>query len=133
MSEKSEVATRQEGQVARQERPSDRTAMLSPVDIVEDKTGITLMADLPGVSNDKLTVRVEGDTLLIEGELALEMPEGMEANWAEIQVPRFRRVFTLSRDLDTSKPDATLKDGVLRLRIPKAEHAQPRKIEVKVG
>ena len=133
MSEKSEVATRQEGQVARQERPSDRTAMLPPVDIVEDKTGITLMADLPGVSNDKLTVRVEGDTLLIEGELALEMPEGMEANWAEIQVPRFRRVFTLSRDLDTSKPDATLKDGVLRVRIPKAEHAQPRKIEVKVG
>jgi len=133
MSEKSEVATRQEGQVARQERPSDRAVMLPLVDVVEDASGITLMADLPGVSNDKLTVRVDGDTLLIEGELAVEMPQGMEATYAEIQVPRFRRVFTLSRDLDTSKPDAQLKDGVLKLRIPKAEHAQPRKIEVKVG
>jgi HSP20 family protein len=133
MSEKSEVATREEGQVARQERPSDRAVMLPLVDVVEDASGITLMADLPGVSNDKLTVRVDGDTLLIEGELAVEMPQGMEATYAEIQVPRFRRVFTLSRDLDTSKPDAQLKDGVLKLRIPKAEHAQPRKIEVKVG
>jgi HSP20 family protein len=133
MSEKTEVATREEGQVARQERPSDRTAMLLPVDVVEDATGITLMADLPGVSNDKLTVRVDGDTLLIEGELALDMPEGMEATYAEIQVPRFRRAFTLSRDLDTSKCDAALKDGVLRLRVPKAAHTQPRKIEVKVG
>jgi HSP20 family protein len=133
MSEKSEVATREEGQVARQERPSDRAVMLPLVDVVEDTSGITLMADLPGVSNDKLTVRVDGDTLLIEGELAVEMPQGMEATYAEIQVPRFRRVFTLSRDLDTSKPDAQLKDGVLKLRIPKAEHAQPRKIEVKVG
>jgi HSP20 family protein len=133
MSEKSEVATREEGQVARQERPSDRAVMLPLVDVVEDASGITLMADLPGVSNDKLTVRVDGDTLLIEGELAVEMPQGMEATYAEIQVPRFRRVFTLSRDLDTSKPDAQLKDGVLKLRIPKAQHAQPRKIEVKVG
>jgi HSP20 family molecular chaperone IbpA len=133
MSEKSEVATREEGQVARQERPSDRAVMLPLVDVVEDASGITLMADLPGVSNDKLTVRVDGDTLLIEGELAVEMPQGMEATYAEIQVPRFRRVFTLSRDLDTSKPDAQLKDGVLKLSIPKAEHAQPRKIEVKVG
>jgi HSP20 family molecular chaperone IbpA len=55
----------------------------------------------------------------------------MEAAYAEIQVPRYRRAFTLSRDLDTSKCEAALKDGVLKLRIPKAEQAQPRRIEVK--
>jgi HSP20 family protein len=131
MSEATEVATSEHGQATGQEER--RAAMMPAVDVVEDDTGISLVADLPGVSNDKLTVRVEGENLLIEGELALDTPEGMEATYAEIQVPRFRRVFTLSRELDTSKCDAALKDGVLRLRIPKVEHAQPRRIEVKLG
>ncbi|MGH8503666.1 MAG: Hsp20/alpha crystallin family protein [Gammaproteobacteria bacterium] len=131
MTETTEVTKREPGQPARQEER--RAAMMPAVDIVEDETGIRVLADLPGVSNDTLTVRIDGDTLLIEGELALDLPEGVEASYAEIQIPRFRRVFTLSRDLDTSKCDAALKDGVLTLRIPKAEHAQPRKIEVKVG
>jgi HSP20 family molecular chaperone IbpA len=132
MSERTDVATTQEGRLTKQER-DDRAMMLPAVDVLEDETGITLMADLPGVSSDKLTVRVDGDTLQIEGELALDTPEGMEGAYAEIQVPRYRRVFTLGRDLDTSKCDAALKDGVLKLRISKAEHAQPRRIEVKVG
>jgi HSP20 family protein len=133
MNEKTEVATRQEGQITKQRRRNDDAALLPPVDVVEDEAGIRLTADLPGVPNDKLTVRVDGDTLLVEGELALDMPEGMEATYVEIQVPRFRRTFSLSRDLDTSKCDAAFKDGVLKLYISKAEHAQPRKIEVKVG
>ncbi len=129
MNEKTEVTTTEPGQVTRQE---DRRAAIMPaVDVVEDDSGITLTADLPGVSNDKLTVRVDGETLLIEGDVALDLPGDMEASYAEIQVPRYRRAFTLSRDLDTSKPDAAFKDGVLKLRIPKAEHAQPRRIEVK--
>ena len=130
MSTSTEVATNKQGQVAKQDER--RAAILPAVDIVEDGSGITVMADLPGVSNDKLTVRVDGETLLIEGELAIDLPESIEATYAEVQVPRYRRVFTLSRDLDTSKCEASLKDGILKLRIPKAEHAQPRRIEVKV-
>jgi HSP20 family molecular chaperone IbpA len=61
------------------------------------------------------------------------MPEGIEATYAEVSVPRFRRVFTLSKELDTSKVSAEFKQGVLNLRIPKAEHAQPRRIDVKVS
>jgi HSP20 family protein len=129
MSTSTEVATKKQGQVAKQDER--RAAILPAVDVVEDDSGITLMADLPGVSNDKLTLRVDGETLLIEGELAVDLPEGMEATYAEVQVPRYRRAFTVSRDLDTSKCEAALKDGVLKLRIPKAEHAQPRRIEVK--
>ncbi len=125
MSEQQEVAKREEAQPG--------IAIAPPVDVVEDDTGITLTADLPGVPRDKLTVRVDGDGLLIEGEVALDTPEGMEAVYAEVQRPRYRRAFALSRDLDTAKSGAAFKDGVLKLRIPKAEHAKPRKIDIKIG
>jgi HSP20 family molecular chaperone IbpA len=116
-----------------QQRVRDEVALLPPVDVIEDATGITLYADLPGVPKDKLTLQVEADALSIEGELALTIPEGMEATHAEVSLPRYRRVFTLSKELDVGKVSAELNQGVLRLRIPKAEHAQPRRVEVKVG
>lgn len=108
-------------------------ALLPPVDVFEDGAGITLYADLPGVPKDKLNLHMESDSLTIEGELALNTPEGMEAGLAELRVPRFRRVFTLSRELDSEKAAAEFTNGVLKLRIPKAEHAQPRKIEIKAA
>jgi HSP20 family molecular chaperone IbpA len=125
MSEKQDITKREETRLG--------PAMLPPVDIVEDETGISLIADLPGVAKDKLTVRMDGQSLLIEGEIAMDTPEGMEASYAEIRSPAYRRSFNLSRDLDPSKIEAQFKDGVLRLRIPKAEHAQPRKIAVTQG
>jgi HSP20 family protein len=102
------------------------------VDVIEDASGITLYADLPGVPKDKLHLQVEADTLTIEGEIDLEMPGGIEASHAEVSLPRYRRVFTLSKELDASKVSAEFSHGVLKLSIPKAEHAQPRKVEVKV-
>jgi HSP20 family molecular chaperone IbpA len=104
-----------------------------PVDVIEDAFGITLLADLPGVPKDKLNLQLEAGSLSIEGEVALDMPQGMEASHAEVRVPRYRRVFTLSNELDSEKATAEFKNGVLKLRIPKAEHAQPRKIDVKVA
>lgn len=111
----------------------DERALLPPVDVVEDATGITLYADLPGVSRERLQLRVEGDTLAIEGELTLPVPQDMQASHAEVQQSRYRRLFTLSKELDAAKIGAELAQGVLRVRIPKAEHAQPRRIEVKVA
>jgi len=108
-------------------------AMIPNVDVVEDDAGITITADLPGVPKDKLTLRIEGETLQIEGEMVSDAPEGMEAIYAEVRSPRYRRAFTLSRELDTGKINASLKEGVLSLRIPKAEHAQPRRIDVKAA
>jgi HSP20 family molecular chaperone IbpA len=108
-------------------------ALLPPVDVIEDATGITLYADLPGVPKDKLNLRVEGDSLLIEAEIVLAVPQGMQASHAEVQRMQYRRAFTLSRELDPDKVSAELSHGVLRLRIPKAAHAQPRRIEVQVG
>lgn len=107
--------------------------LLPPVDVIEDATGITLYADLPGVPKEKLHLHVEADSLTIEGELGINTPEGMQASLAEVEIPRYRRVFTLSKELDSEKISAEFKHGVLKLRIPKAEHAQPRKIEIKVA
>ena len=107
--------------------------LLPPVDVIEDSTGITLRADLPGVPKDKLKLQVEAGTLTIEGEVSIAMPESMEATYVEVSVPRFRRVFTLSKELDAGKVSAEFKHGVLSLRIPKAEHAQPRRIDIKVS
>ena len=116
-----------------QRGPEQQPAMIPRVDVVEDETGITLWADLPGVAREALEIHVEGDSLTIEGQVTAAMPEAMEATYAEVRLPRYRRSFTLSRELDGGRIEAQLKDGVLRLRIPKQEHAQPRRVQVKVA
>ena len=106
-------------------------AALTPaVDVAEDSSGITLYADLPGVSKDKLELRTESDSLTIEAEIGIEVPEGLQSTHTEVSLGRFRRTFALSKELDTSKITAKLVQGVLTLRIPKAEHAQPKRIQV---
>ena len=112
---------------------AQRPALVPPVDIVESDAGIMLWADMPGVSKDRVNVRVDGDNLVVEGEAEVKVPEKLEILHSEIRHPFYRRVFTLSRELDASKIEASVKDGVLRLHIPKAEEARPRRIEVNVG
>ncbi|MDF3887279.1 Hsp20/alpha crystallin family protein [Cupriavidus basilensis] len=112
---------------------STEAALIPPVNVYEDAAGITLYADLPGVPKDKLVVQVEGDILTIKGEVVLAQPDDMEASYTEVSLPRYRRVLTLSKELDAEKVVAEFNHGVLKLRIPKAEHAQPSRIEVKVA
>jgi HSP20 family molecular chaperone IbpA len=116
------------GAVARNE-----PALLPPVDVIEDASGITLYADLPGVSREQLTLRVEGDQLSLEAALVLPVPKDMQARHAEVNLSQYRRAFTLSKELDADQVSAEMSQGVLRVRIPKAAHAQPRKIAVQVG
>jgi len=130
---KNEHASRTDAATRNEAGQRSDAALMPPVDVIEDSAGITLRADLPGVPKDKLKLQVEAGTLTIEGEVSIAMPEGMEATYAEVSVPRFRRVFTLSKELDTGKVSAEFKHGVLSLRIPKAEHAQPRRIDIKVS
>jgi HSP20 family molecular chaperone IbpA len=111
----------------------DEPALLPPVDVIEDSSGITLYADMPGVPKEHLQLRVEGDQLTLEGEMALAVPAGTEPSHAEVQLSRYRRTFTLSKELDADKVSAELSQGVLRVRIPKAEHAKPRRINVQLG
>ena len=116
----------------RGEQESQR-AVLPAVDVFEDAGSITLLADMPGVPKEQLELKVEGESLLIEGSVRPHAADGLEAIYAEVRVPRYRRSFTLSRELDTARIEASLKDGVLSLRIPKQAHAQPRRIAVVAG
>jgi HSP20 family protein len=124
-------ANKQVTRTATEQEP--QRAVLPAVDVFEDAGGITLIADMPGVPRDQLDLKLEGDALLIEGGVQSRTPEGLEAVYAEVRVPRYRRSFTLSRELDTARIGANLKDGVLTLRIPKQAHAQPRRIAVSAG
>src|SRR5688500_12533053 len=107
--------------------------VVPPVDVYEDESGITLLADLPGVSRDRLGVRVDGDSLVLEAVAATAQPENMQLVYGEAQYPSYRRQFTLSRELDAARIEASLKDGLLKLTIPKLEEAKPRRIEVRAG
>jgi HSP20 family molecular chaperone IbpA len=124
-----QAAGRQAGATSPQQAPH----MVPPVDVYEDEAGITVLADLPGVSRERLAVRVDGDSLLIEGTAEASGPSNLELLYGEAQPAAYRREFTLSRELDAGRIEAQLKDGVLRLSIPKAEEAKPRRIEVRVG
>lgn len=117
----------------RGESSGTTTPVLPPVDIFEDHAGVTIFADLPGVAKDRLGVRVEGDSLVIEGTASTPETGDMELLYGEVLNPFYRRSFTLSRDLDPGKIEANLNNGVLKLSIAKAEAAKPRRIEVKVG
>jgi len=108
-------------------------ALLPPVDVIEDAGGITLYADMPGVSRERLSVHVDGDTLVIEGDMGLEIPQDLQATHVEVSLPRYRRVFALSKELDAQRLSAELKQGVLKLRLQKAEQAKSRRIEIKVN
>jgi HSP20 family molecular chaperone IbpA len=107
-------------------------ALLPPVDIFEDGAGITVLADLPGVGREDLSIGVDGRTLTIEAPLRLGEANSLVSVYAEVRANHFRRSFELSSDLDTTRIDAGLRDGVLTLRIPKLEQAKPRRIDVRV-
>ncbi|MDQ6629723.1 MAG: Hsp20/alpha crystallin family protein [Pseudomonadota bacterium] len=132
-----------------QDRAADRTAdgaattkprsqkselsLLPPVDIVEDASGITLTADLPGVDRSELSIGVDGRTLTIEAPLRFGEADSLVSVYAEVRANHYRRSFELSSELDTAAVEASLKDGVLTLHLPKLERAKPRRIDVRVG
>jgi len=119
-------------QAAAQQRPGEReeAVMRPPVDVFESDEGITLEADMPGVSRERLEVRVEGETLLLEGHVQFQLPEHAEALHADVRSTTYRRTFLLSRELDSDRIQANLKNGVLRVHIPKRAELRPRRIEV---
>ena len=137
MNDSTELATRESRtDVASREsaQPAKQLARIAPaVDIFEDSHGITLYADLPGVPREKLNVRVQDGSLNIEAEAMVPSPSGLRLQHDEMRHPHFWRAFTVSLDFDVSRIDAQLRDGVLKLTIPRHEEAKPRRIEVSVG
>lgn len=134
MNETKEVSTRpapgvEVGDSKREKVP----AIQPPMDIYEDKDGITVVADMPGVSRERLQINVDSDRLTIEGRVDVPVSEGMSALYADVRSTRYERSFTLSRELDADNAEANLSDGLLTLRIPKRAEHKPRKIEIRGG
>lgn len=105
--------------------------LIPPVDIIEDGEGITVRADLPGVSRENLSIGVDGDTLTVEATVSLGEAANVQPVYAEVRTAQYKRSFVLSRDLDTEKINASIRNGVLTLQVPKREQAKPRRIEIK--
>lgn len=110
-------------------RQEERYA-IPPVDIYEKADALTVLADLPGVPPEGLSIDVENGILTIEGKVSAG-DTGMLLG-QEFDLTSFFRQFRVAETIDTDKIRATLKDGVLNLTLPKAERAKPRKIAVQV-
>ncbi|MBN1833765.1 MAG: Hsp20/alpha crystallin family protein [Deltaproteobacteria bacterium] len=124
--EKAEVTT-----PAEQTRPG--VVFTPAVDIFETDKEITLLADMPGVKADSLNLDLHENVLSLDGDV--QSPEGGDERdvFREYRTGKYYRQFTLSQMIDQSKIEAAMKDGVLRLRLPKVEAATPRKIAVKAS
>ncbi len=131
MSENKDVTKTSSGSA--QKSVVQQRAIRPMVDVFEDKSGITIQADMPGVARDRLDIQIDNDSLSIEGRAELSMPEGMEALYADVRSTLYQRSFSLSSELDGAQTEANLKDGVLTLHIPKREQYKPRKIEVRTA
>ena len=132
MAERQDVATRQPTSAQAQTR-EEELVLAPPVDVFEDKHGITVQAEMPGVSKERLNVQADRNSLVIEGEVVIDMPAETEALYADVRSTRYRRSFVLSGELETERIEANLKDGMLTVRIPKRAEFRPRKIEVRAG
>lgn len=119
-----------------QQRGNDqrrKETLLPAVDIVEESNALKLVADMPGVTNETLKIELDNNVLSLEGEVALNMPEGLSALHAEVRGQRFARRFNLSHEVDSDAISATLVNGVLTLTLPKKDSHRSRRIEVQAA
>ncbi len=104
-----------------------------PIDIYETDEGLVLYADLPGVSVGSLELQVQDNKLTLLGKVEPQIPEGAHPLHTEYEVGNFLRSFILSGEIVHSEIEAKLANGVLRIFLPKAPKAEPRRIQVNTG
>jgi HSP20 family protein len=130
------------------EQPSESTSMIPassteaavprllfnpPIDIYETPDGLVLYADLPGVDSEGLDLQVQDNRLTLFGRVTSTVPQTAEMMHQEYQVGDFLRSFILSDEVDHDRIQAKLVNGVLRVELPRAPRAKPRRIEVSGG
>lgn len=103
------------------------------VDIIEGKDKIVVIADMPGVSENSVDVTLDDNVLTIYGKVDRGVPEKMKLTHAEYGVGDYQRIFTVSGEINREKIQATVKNGVLRLVMPKNDAVKMRRIAVKAG
>jgi HSP20 family protein len=115
------------------ESGSETPTFAPPADIIETKDAVIMLLDMPGADPDSLDVALEKQQLRVSARSATSAPPGYTLMHAEYGDGNYERAFTLSEQIDGERVDATFKDGVLRLTLPKASQSQARKIEVKAA
>jgi HSP20 family protein len=111
--------------------PELRAAYTPPIDIHEGPEGLTLEADLPGATERNLHIQLEDNVLDLYAKIDSPAPEGARLVHEEYRLGDFHRSFILSDEVDRDRISAELKNGVLRLVLPKGERSRTRRIEIK--
>lgn len=134
MSDKKQELVKKEAQTpAKVEHTKNRKVYLPKVDIYERGDDTILLADMPGVDQKAVDINLDKNVLTITGTIKSDSYNDYRLAYAEYEVGDYQRSFTLSNEIDTNNIDATMKNGVLRLVLPKAEAAKPKKITVNAG
>ncbi|HSP58192.1 MAG TPA: Hsp20/alpha crystallin family protein [Halomonas sp.] len=125
--------TRRDGAQEPAKREERKEALVPAVDIFEQGNALHVIADMPGVTRESLSIEVDNNILTLEGEVKLDMPEGLSAIYAEVRAQRFMRRFTLSHEIQADAIEASIENGVVHLVLPKKEIHRPRRIDVKAA
>ena len=104
-----------------------------PLNAWETKDGYHVVMMAPGADPNEINVTAVGGTLTVEGELRVQGPQGANPIWTEFGPSHFRRTIQLPDAINTERVQASYRDGLLEIEIPKAEHAKPRSIQVRSG
>lgn len=134
MSAETNITQKQQTQKSTEvEATRAKPVFLPRTDIFEREKEIVVMAEMPGVKRDAVDVNLETDELRISGRVDETAIEGHELAYAEYEVGDYERTFRITGGIDADKIDATMKNGVLQIVLPKSKEAMPQKISVKAG
>jgi len=128
-----EIAKNQEQSPERVETPERTPVYVPEVDISENEKEFTVIADMPGVDENSVDIDLDRNVLTLRARFTLEAPEGYNLTWQEYTSGNYERSFTLGNTVDREKIEASVKNGVLSMTLPKAAEAQPKRISVKAG
>jgi len=130
---KKELDIRKEQLPLEAESTRNRRVFIPRVDIKELYDALELIADMPGVDENHIDITLEKNVLTLMGTIEPERYEGYHVSYAEYDVGDYKRSFTLTDEIDRDRIAANIKNGVLRVRLPRAESTKPKKITVTVS
>ena len=116
-----------------EKRQGNKPTLTPPADIVQQDSSYYIIMDMPGVNKDDLNISIDKQVLTVEAETELSISQGEKFLENEFSEAVYSRKFTLSDAVDKNNIKANLKNGLLKLHLPKAEEEQPKKIEIQAG
>lgn len=132
MADKQELRVQQKREVEKgQEATRPTRAFMPNADVFETENALTVVLEMPGVDRDHIDIGIDNGVLTVEGQIDFGKYEGLQPVYSEYNVGPYRRSFRISNRIDQDKISAEMCDGVIKLVLPKAEEAKPRKIEVR--